>query len=332
MKSLLLDIQDRVTRNRGDKLNFQVGEQIVMRFIGQFGALQNEECFNLKRDLVKMESSTPGRVDIQRFHASGAKGDGGVGFIETASYLRRLGALDESVKNSQTVIIPNYINGPSNYISSGRHFSVVCKDECEDLFGHIERRVGGPEATASEVLAIVMGLSPREGSVVLDDTVVSHLQEIAEVHGGKVPLHGRLFALWLHHVYPRDCPYPALAGTTSPIDWKEFESETHLPSAETLEEMEEDAAQVEAGALFSESIPSPLPWDLQEDLLGEKAVNRNRFQGALPITLAGAFAILLLLVSAARSRTRVGVVDPAGFLDVDAKAQDAAPVTDETLS
>jgi len=295
--------------------------------------LQEEECLALKRDLVEMESSTPGRVDIRRFHASAAKKkQEGLGFIETAGYLRRLGALDESVKNSQTVIIPNYINGPSNYIASGRSFSVVCKDECEDLFGHIERRVGGPEATASEIIAIVTNLLYREGAVVLDDTHVNHLQEIAGIHGGQVPLHGRLFALWLHHAYPRDCPYPALAGTANPIEWKEFESETHLPSAETSRKLAMDAAEVDAGALLSESVPSALPWDLQEDLLGETAVHHTHLKGALPVILAGAVAVLLLIVSAVRSRARVGVVDASGFLDDEAKAQDPAPETCETLS
>jgi len=320
-------------------LTFEVGEQIVMRFIGQFGALQEEECLALKRDLVEMESSTPGRVDIRRFHASAAKKkQEGVGFIETAGYLRRLGALDESVKNSQTVIIPNYINGPSNYIASGRRFSVVCKDVCEDLFGHIERRVGGPEATASEIIAIVTNLLYREGAVVLDDTHVNHLQEIAGIHGGQVPLHGRLFALWLHHVYPRDCPHPALPGTGGPVTLKAFESETHLPSVQTAQELAMEAAEVEgfgrdgAGALLSELVPSPLPWDLKEDLLEESAVPHAQFRDALPVIVSGAVAVVLIVGGVVRSRARVGVVDPAGFLDAAAKEQDAAPEPSETLS
>jgi len=263
----------------------------------------------LKRDLVEMESSRPGRVDLQRFHASAVNGQGLLGFVETAGYLRRLGALDESVKKSQTVIIPNYMNSPANYIASGRHFTVVCKDECEDLFEHIERRVGGPEATANEIMAIVRSLPPREGVVMLGDTVVNHLQELAGIHGGWVPLHGRLFALWLHHVYPRDCPYPALAGTASLITWEKFESETHLPSAATPQELARDAAEVAAGALLSESVPSELPWDLQEDLLGdevlsalpwdlqkdllgERAVHDVHFKDAWPVSPAGIVAVL----------------------------------------
>ena len=34
------------------------------------------------------------------------------------------------------------------------------------------------------------------------------MEQVASHHGGKVPLHGRLFAQWLHHAFPRECPYP----------------------------------------------------------------------------------------------------------------------------
>ena len=38
------------------------------------------------------------------------------------------------------------------------------------------------------------------------------LHQIAESQGGFVPLHGRLFAEWLHYAFPRECPYPHKAG------------------------------------------------------------------------------------------------------------------------
>ena len=42
----------------------------------------------------------------------------------------------------------------------------------------------------------------------------SHLNRIAANNGGVVPLHGRLFVQWLHHVYPRECPCLHLSGRT----------------------------------------------------------------------------------------------------------------------
>ena len=47
--------------------------------------------------------------------------------------------------------------------------------------------------------------------VQLDDFMVNQLQSIAKEHGGKVPIHGRLFAQWLHYVFPRDSWHGAVA-------------------------------------------------------------------------------------------------------------------------
>merc|ERR550525_1617555 len=41
-------------------------------------------------------------------------------------------------------------------------------------------------------------------------------------HHGHVPLHGRLFMQWLHHAYPRDCPYPHASGTINPVTQDEW--------------------------------------------------------------------------------------------------------------
>merc|ERR1719183_433364 len=48
------------------------------------------------------------------------------------------------------------------------------------------------------------------------------LQEIANLHHGYVPLHGRLFAQFLHYVFPQDCPFPHKAGTVSSMSPLEY--------------------------------------------------------------------------------------------------------------
>ena len=45
---------------------------------------------------------------------------------------------------------------------------------------------------------------PSKVDILLDDFMVSQLQSIAKEHGGQVPIHGRLFAQWLHYVFPRE--------------------------------------------------------------------------------------------------------------------------------
>merc|ERR1719327_1353073 len=49
----------------------------------------------------------------------------------------------------------------------------------------------------------------------IETTMRIQLARISETHGGQVPLHGRLFAQWLHYVFPRECPFPHKTGTTA---------------------------------------------------------------------------------------------------------------------
>jgi len=47
----------------------------------------------------------------------------------------------------------------------------------------------------------------------LDKGLADQLRSVAEPNGGLVPLHGRLFAQWLHYTFPRECPFPHKAGS-----------------------------------------------------------------------------------------------------------------------
>merc|ERR1719183_2565621 len=71
---------------------------------------------------------------------------------------------------------------------------------------------------------------------------LSHrLEEVGKHHGGLVPLHGRLFAQWLHYAYPRECQFPHVAGTINPIrpeDLIEFHNVTEDDIAASEEEMQ----------------------------------------------------------------------------------------------
>ena len=51
----------------------------------------------------------------------------------------------------------------------------------------------------------------------LSGALLSRLGQIAELDGGQVPLHGRLFAHWLHHAYPRECSFPHANGASDRI-------------------------------------------------------------------------------------------------------------------
>merc|ERR1719217_538245 len=135
-----------------------------------------------------MEEPGTGRVPLADFYKPAV--DGHWQFQESLSYLRQLGAVDESSPDKPRVIIANYVSSPSNCIASSSFYTVCCMDECEGLLGHLERQIGAPEATSSRIAALVAGLSsstvhaPRS----LSANLLGRLGEIAAQHGGTVPL------------------------------------------------------------------------------------------------------------------------------------------------
>merc|ERR1712093_716942 len=84
--------------------------------------------------------------------------------------------------------------------------------------GELEREIAAPAAPASQVANAVSQISsssvdaPRN----LTASLLGRLDEVATRNGGSVPLHGRLFAQWMHHAFPNECPYPHVSGTTAP--------------------------------------------------------------------------------------------------------------------
>merc|ERR1719198_2768220 len=83
---------------------------------------------------------------------------------------------------------------------------------------HLEKGLAAPTGKPERIAEIVADLpsatvnAPRK----LSNSLVRRLAEISETHNGLVPLHGRLFAQWLHHAYPQECSYPYLSGTINP--------------------------------------------------------------------------------------------------------------------
>merc|ERR1712187_1078287 len=67
----------------------------------------------------------------------------------------------------------------------------------------------------------------------IDDAMRDQLRRMAETQGGKVPLHGRLFAQWLHYAFPRECAFPHRAGTADIIIPSNF-SVDYLASASQI--------------------------------------------------------------------------------------------------
>merc|ERR1719159_1002905 len=104
-----------------------------------------------------MDERGTGRVPLAEFYKPAV--DGHWQFQESVTYLRQLGALDESDAAKPRVIIPNYISSPTNCIASSSFYSVCCMDECEGLLGHLERHIAAPEATSARIATLVSQLS-----------------------------------------------------------------------------------------------------------------------------------------------------------------------------
>jgi hypothetical protein len=96
---------------------------------------------------------------------------------------------------------------------------VCCLDECESILGRLEESISAPDATPSEVATLVSMIpsATMPGNRTLSPWLRQRLDEVAEHHGGKVPMHGRLFAQWLHYAYPRECQFPHVSGTIDPL-------------------------------------------------------------------------------------------------------------------
>jgi hypothetical protein len=215
-----------------------------------------------------MDPHGTGRVKLSEFY--GKSENGAWQFREASEYLRQLGALDESsTLQGPQVIIPNYVSGMSNCITSAPYYSICCLNECDRVFQHLEAAIPSSAASVEEIIHALETM-PDTATIEADkvsDTLRSRLEEVAAVNHGKVPLHGRLFAQWLHYVFPRDCPFPHLAGTVNPLTPMKYEDalgedSTNASDEEVAQFLQSDAARVspspDAGAAM---------WNLKEHIL-----------------------------------------------------------------
>jgi len=148
---------------------------------------------------------------------------------ENRDYLQQLGVVDEADPLEPRLILSNYVDGPSNCVARNSYYSVCCMDQCADLYNHLERRLGKPEATAEEIISVVFGLCSATATTcsMLPDHMQDNLYDIADANGGRVSLHGKAFAEWMHFVYPRECVWPQKFGPAHEQTVEEWEKATH---------------------------------------------------------------------------------------------------------
>jgi hypothetical protein len=263
------DVQNTTGPHR-EEVTFENVASVVEEVGERYGRWQARECVELKSELVSIEDRGTGRVRLADFYGS-ALHDGKWQFSESVDYLRQLGALDESDPANLRVIIPNYVMSPSNCVAGSSYYSVCCLDECEDILGHLEEKLGTHEATTGEISALIASLPSltSENRTSLPRSLFQRLDEVAQYHGGRIPLHGRLFAQWLHHAYPRQCPYPHVTGTTNPKRAEDFLTATGNEAAASEAEMQQHAGAVSPSKrprAQQEAVEDYGMWTMEEEL------------------------------------------------------------------
>jgi len=225
---------------------------------------QDVECRALKTGLTNLEYKNTGRVLLADFYAAGLRGD--FLFVENLDYLRTLGAVDETDPNHPRVIITNFLTSKANCLTESSFHSVCCLDECQSLMGHLERSIAAPEATSARIAELVAKLPSDTVDAPRNLTTSLHtlLGQIADHHGGQIPLHSRLFAQWMHHAYPLECPYPHTAGTTRPLTQDEF---MDLTGHDDVTHSEEERIRLSQLQRPAEDAPAELPWMQVEEMV-----------------------------------------------------------------
>merc|ERR1719502_2144280 len=263
-KSVLEGDSDEVSA--AQSLSWNTTLKVLETFGERYGRWQHRECMDMKRKLVEMEDPNTGRVPLSRFYGNSVSDQNWL-FKESQQYLKSLGALDDSDPSSMSVIIPNYLNGASNCVAGSKFYDVCCIDECDALISHLEQHLAAPEATPERILDLVYFLPSDTVSAprTLPEVLSLRLREIANYHGGHVPLHGRLFAQWMHHAYPRECTYPHMSGTTSSMNPHEF-MRSGGSLMITTEEHASILNDVDESRTLDTGEPRELPWSSEEEL------------------------------------------------------------------
>eukprot|EP00929_Paragymnodinium_shiwhaense_P001381 TRINITY_DN101609_c0_g1_i1.p1 TRINITY_DN101609_c0_g1~~TRINITY_DN101609_c0_g1_i1.p1 ORF type:complete len:598 (-),score=174.34 TRINITY_DN101609_c0_g1_i1:77-1870(-) len=271
---------------KADSFGFNDLTAAVQEVAVRYTVDRNEdECRKLKHFMMgKEEDAGAGRIHLSDFYkqSGGFTADRWV-FSEKLDYLRIIGAMDESDAARPKVIIPNYIVSKPQCLEVSSLYGLCCRNECEDLLGHLEEQIGQEAAPPARVLELVEALNsdtikaPRN----LSSALRERLSEVAASNYGRVPLHGRLFAQWMHLAFPRECPFPHEVGVTSPMTPDEWLSEKEGSAYATKEERDchvtgdcpggAAALAVSSDGRVTEhdTAKEALPWKDGEELLQE---------------------------------------------------------------
>jgi len=302
--------------------DFSIVVRLATQLEADFGRFSDLECKEMKNSLMDLEDveRDDGRVRLSNFYAP-YLANVSFHFSESPEYLRHLGALDDRNPKQLSAIVPNLLYAHSNCLAESGFHLVCCIDDCEILFSDLEQKVAGPAGVPATVAAAVASISsdtvaaPRN----LSEPLLQRLDAIAARHGGRVPLHGRLFAEWMQYAFPNECPYPRSLTAEPQMTDMEWSAKTMKGARATQEEMTAVMSSAGGGEPATESTEDGpvLVWSEDEELLGElltpfalagvPVATLLRFVAGMGVLFAGVSGI----VRTARTGKSGGKGDPA---------------------
>jgi hypothetical protein len=200
-----------------------------------------------------------------------------------------------------SVIIPNYVVGRQNCLDVSSMYALCCRNTCDDLMTDLEHRLGSSTATyerLSEILAVL----PSQTSPVprtLPTSLLSRFREVEELHGGLIPIHGRLFAQLMHHAFPLECPYPheTAVNPQTHDEWikdPEERNGVEISEKEMQAYVDNDTCAIGwEGKVECAQENVDLPWSMTEELLSSPVVVPSQHYAPQPLPLAGVALVAL---------------------------------------
>jgi len=262
--------------------------------INGYGAVQDNECVRMMEALVQSDPEGNGRVPLSTFYSQPPSAE--YQFKEAAHYLHMIGALDDSSGTPQ-VRIANYVQGPSNCLAHSTYFSICCLAQCDVLMRELEGSIQAPTALPEQLLTFTSNLSspsvdaPRRLSSDLEEK----LHAIARRHGGEVPLHGRLFAQWMHFAFPLECSFPHVAGNASVMSakhWRNKQEDFRVKPEDRARFIREGGANAQRFAAH----PVALEWSEEEVLPLQEPPCKSTISGVVRVVVQSSMMILMLIL------------------------------------
>merc|ERR1719356_518361 len=178
--------------------------------------------------------------------------------------------------------------------------------------GELEAAVGAPVAAPDVVLDIVGNMTDGDDEPApLNDELRAQLLRVAQTHSGRVPLHGRLFAQWLHYVFPRECAFPHKTGTISAQSPLEFGDNYVATESEVeMHASQKKSVDWKADAFGEDRWMSQ--WSEEEELIADYSLHLKAPWESSRFVLFSFAGGILLLLGAGATKTASSVKDAVG--------------------